>query len=259
LPGQFATLAQNPASPDGMALAFTEMQRFYRKPPYHSTEFNADTSRDRKSGQSPGLKETDVDYSLIVVGAHNGTRTQKLIEQGIRLGNVLLIEPVPWLFQALERRYSNIPNVHLLQAAISDTDAEDVPFFAPTESANDVKDFGDQLGSLNPSHAVSHNPKFSDKIHEIRVATLSFPTLLKRFDITTVDTLMTDTEGYDAKILAKFPFTVFKPGQIIFEFKHSDGVFHIGKNLAYLLVILEAHGYRTKVVDDENCVAVLNV
>jgi FkbM family methyltransferase len=199
-----------------------------------------------------------LNYSLVLIGAHNGIKSRQIVQDAIAIGKVLLIEPVPWLFRGLEQRYANVPNVCLLQAAVAETDAEAVPFFAPIESANDIKPFGDQLGSLNPSHAVSHDQRFSEAIQEISVATLSFETLLKRFDISSIDNLITDTEGYDAKILAKFPFRLCKPRQILFESKHSDGVFHMGKNFAHLLVILEAHGYKTRVFDIENCLAVLS-
>ncbi len=69
--------------------------------------------------------------------------------------------------------------------------------------------------------------------------------------------MITDTEGHDAIVLSKFPFLKFKPRQILFEHKHSDGVFNIGKNFAHLLVLLEAFGYKTKIVDGENCLATL--
>lgn len=194
-------------------------------------------------------------YSLVLIGAHNGHKTQPLVERAASIGPVLLVEPVPWLFRDLAQRYLGRESIHVLQAAIAEADSEQVSFFAPDESANEIRSYGDQLGSLNPSHAIRHDPGFSAKISEIKVAAFSFKSICKQFGISSIDTLMTDTEGYDAKILATFPFRNMRPRRILFEHVHCDGVFHIGKHFAYLLIALEIHGYRTQILDGENCQA----
>ncbi len=197
-----------------------------------------------------------MEFSLVLIGAHNGGKTEALVEQAASTGPVLLVEPVPFLFRDLARRHAGRQSVHLLQAAIAETDAEAVSFFAPDESANEIKQYGDQLGSFNPLHAVHHDPRFSAKVSEIKVKAISFNTIRERFGISGIDTLMTDTEGYDARILMTFPFRLMRPKRILFEHTHCDGVFHIGRNFAYLLTVLEIHGYRTQVMDGENCQAV---
>ena len=159
---------------------------------------------------------------------------------------------MPWLFRDLAQRYAGRQGINVLQAAVAEADAEHISFFAPNESANEIKAYGDQLGSLNPAHAIRHDPKFAEKVSEIKVPAFSFNALCKRYDITSIDTLMTDTEGYDARILATFPFRAMRPKKIVFEHVHCDGVFHIGKNLAVLLITLETHGYKTQIMDGEN-------
>ena len=165
----------------------------------------------------------------------------------------MLVEPVPWLFNKLQEKYGSVESVHLLQAVISENDADEISFFAPTQSANEVATWGDQLGSLNPVHALGHNKEFSDKIEEIKVHGISFGTLISKFGIEEIQVLHTDTEGYDARLLSAFPFEIIKPKEIIFEYKHSDGVFNIGKNFAKLLLILDGLSYKTQVIDAENC------
>ena len=165
----------------------------------------------------------------------------------------MLVEPVPWLFDKLQEKYGSVESVHLLKAVISENDADEVSFFAPTQSANEVATWGDQLGSLNPVHALGHNKEFSGKIEEIKVRGISFSTLISKFGIEGIDVLHTDTEGYDARLLSAFPFERIKPKEIIFEYKHSDGVFNIGKNFAKVLLILDGLSYKTQVIDAENC------
>ena len=194
-------------------------------------------------------------YSLVLIGAHDGHKNEKLIRRAAEVGQTLLVEPVPWLFDKLTSRFTGLTSVQFCNCALSAEDG-DVDFYALPESANDILFYGDQLGSLNPTHARQHHQRLAEKVQIIRAKSLCFDTLCKEFSITSLDTLMTDTEGYDARILALFPFRNLIPRQIIFEHKHSDGVGHIGKNFANLVILLEAFGYKTRIVDDENCLAV---
>ena len=196
-------------------------------------------------------------FSLVVIGAHSGDKLSKAIETYSKHGDVLLVEPVPWLFKKLQEKYGLVKSVHLLQAVISENDADEISFFAPVESANEIATWGDQLGSLNPVHALGHNKEFSKKIEEIKVRGISFGTLINKFEIEQIDVLHTDTEGYDARLLSVFPFDKIKPRELIFEYKHSDGVFTIGKNFAKLLLILDELSYKTQVIDTENCHSIL--
>jgi FkbM family methyltransferase len=196
-------------------------------------------------------------FSLIVIGAHSGEKLSQAIELYSKRGDVLLVEPVPWLFKKLQEKYGSVKSVHLLQAVISENDVEEVSFFAPVESANEIATWGDQLGSLNPIHALGHNKEFSNKIEEIKVRGISFKELINKFEIDEIEVLHTDTEGYDARLLSEFPFDKIKPRELIFEYKHSDGVFTIGKNFANLLLILDGLSYKTQVIDVENCHSIL--
>ena len=196
-----------------------------------------------------------MNYSLVFIGAHDGTKQKKLIESATLIGEVLLVEPVPELFDRLSNLYRKNPKIKFLQLAISEEDNDQTSFYMQTNLANQIEGYGDQLGSLNPRHAEEHNRLFGQTTKEIKVSTITFKSLLKKCDITYIDTLITDTEGYDARILSSFPFLIFRPRQIYFEYKHSDGVFNIGKKFANLLVLLENFGYRTKVIDVENCLA----
>jgi FkbM family methyltransferase len=195
-------------------------------------------------------------YSLILVGSHDGSKTESFVKERACRGNVLLVEPVPWLFEKLKTRYAEIKSIDLLNVAITEEDGE-FTFYSPTDSANTIQDYGDQLGSLNPNHAKLHDERFSDKIEAIKVRGICFETLIKTFDIDAVEMLMTDTEGYDTRILSKFPFLYLKPEKILFEHKHSDGVYNVGRNLSQLLVILETFGYKMTIIDAENTMAVL--
>ena len=195
-------------------------------------------------------------YSLLLVGAHNGSKIEDFILSNAAKGQVLLIEPVPWLYQQLEKRFANYSSISLFNGVIAEQDNDKISFFAPIPSANEVAPWGDQLGSLNSDFATEVDILFTDKIEQISSLALSFESLIDKYKISSIDTLFTDTEGFDAKILATFPFKKIKPREIYFEYKHSDGVFNIGKNFASLLIILANQKYKIQVIDLENCKAV---
>ena len=126
-----------------------------------------------------------VAYQLVIVGAHSGLQSAELVAQRAAEGPVLLVEPIPYLFEGLAALHAGNDSVQLLNAAITEGDVGHVDFYAPRQESG----------------------------------------------------------------------SVLRPGRIVFEFKHSDGVFTIGCRFAGLLVLLEDNGYRTSVLDVENCMA----
>lgn len=196
-----------------------------------------------------------VAYSLVIVGAHNGGQSADLVAQRAAQGPVLLVEPIGYLFDELAALHADNDAVHVLNAAITEHDVDCVTFYAPRRDSTSVVPYADQLGSLNPVHATTHHPDLKDLVDGIEVPALTFTGLIERYDISDIDLLVTDAEGYDATLLVGFPFAKIRPRYITFEFKHSDGVFTIGRRFAALLILLEDNGYRTSVLDIENCLA----
>lgn len=194
-------------------------------------------------------------YIMIFVGANDGAKTRPLIEEASAIGKVMLIEPVPYLFARLRSRYGNKPNVELRNIAVSMNDGE-VDFYAPKETASQAVTYGDGLGSLVSGHAVRHDPGMEQHLETIKAPALSFQTLIKNEQVSSLDVLITDLEGADSDILPTFPFASVTPKQIIFEFKHSDGTHRVGKKLAAVLILLEDLGYKISVFDLENLIAV---
>jgi FkbM family methyltransferase len=189
------------------------------------------------------------------VGAHDGSLREELIRQASAYGKVLLIEPVPFLFARLQSRYENTPNVILRNLVVCPHDGE-IDFTAPKETATKIVNYGDQLGSLVAGHAVRHDAQLAQHVETIRTRASTFANLIKTEGISSIDTLFTDTEGMDTDIIPTFPFASLVPKRIIFEFKHADGTFRVGKKLAHLLILLDGLGYRISVMDVENLVAV---
>jgi FkbM family methyltransferase len=196
-----------------------------------------------------------MNYSLVMIGAHDGSKTSSFIQECAALGNVLLVEPVPYLYEKLAQRFAGTANIACLNEAISGVDGE-VDFYMPAADANEIAPYGDQLGSLIADHAEAHDSRFREKVRKIRCKSRTMYSLLAEFDIRAIDVLWTDMEGYDATCLLSFPFGLVKPRKILFEAKHADGMHRIGRKFATLLLLLEELQYRVKMHDNANCFAI---
>jgi len=193
-------------------------------------------------------------YSLVMIGAHDGSKTESLVQTATQTGPAVLIEAVPWIFEKLVQRHLARPQVTCINEALSNQDGV-VDFFMLPEEANKINSSASQFGSLNKQGAPVHSEEFKFLLTKMQCPSRTFSTLFKDLNITSLDLLMTDMEGADASTLIHFPFQLLRPRQIIFEAKHSDGDMRLGKNLATLLLILEAQNYRVCMISAENMIA----
>ena len=197
-----------------------------------------------------------MNFSLIMLGAHDGSKTDSFIRERAALGSVLLVEPVPFLFARLSQRFAGVANITCLNEAVSNVNGE-VDFYMPAPDVNDVASYGDQLGSLIAGHAESHDAAFGEKIRKVKCKSRTMYSLLADFDVRAIDVLWTDMEGYDAACLMSFPFYHAEADQDIFRGgAYEDGMQRIGRKFATLLLLLEELQYRVKIHDSANCLAI---
>jgi hypothetical protein len=78
----------------------------------------------------------------------------------------------------------------------------------------------DQLGSFNKSHITSLISGIEPFIEETSLKGISINSLLLKHDITSIDLLHIDTEGYDYQILSQLDLQKFRPRIILYERKH---------------------------------------
>ena len=201
------------------------------------------------------LKNTK-DYALLMIGAHNGLKTKYFVKEAAEYGKVCLVEPVPHLFQTLIKTHSKLKNVFLVNKCVTNATADMVDFFAPTQNANRLQHYGDQLGSLNKEHATNHDKRMIGYIEKIRVPSISAESLLNAMKCVDINLLYLDTEGHDVEIIKNFPFNKIQPKAILFEHKHADGTHNLGPKFASTIKLLNSLGYRLQCVDRENCLAI---
>lgn len=141
---------------------------------------------------------------FVQVGANDGVRVDPM--RRLILGWALpglLVEPIPLAFDKLRQNYASQPQLLFEQSAVSDTDGIAVMSLPNGDS---------EAATLLQ---VSNSPF---KVEQIQVVLVSPETLLKkhRIDKSTLDLLVVDAEGWDARIVKAF-LDVCSPAIIQFE------------------------------------------
>ena len=196
-----------------------------------------------------------VHIDFLQIGAHVGmTPNDHLFGQYMENKHLILIEPVPYLFNVLKENYrlrAEVNTIEFYNIAISDHDGS-LNLYVPS-ATNDFSRYpfwASQLASTNPEHIKTHLPDL--QVEQIKVVCTSLNSLVRMKNITSIDILYIDTEGHDYDILMAFDLSLVKPKSIQFENKHMDGVFRKGSKYQALVAHLEVHGYKvvTEGVED---------
>ena len=199
------------------------------------------------------------DFGLVVIGAHTGQYLKETISK-YSDKNILLVEPVPYNYEVLEKEYGNNENFFLCKNAVLDISHKQKFFYVKKDSIKKLgKHWATGIGSFDKNHILSHKGKrFNiehEDIQEIEIDFIKFEELVKRYSIKSIDKLQLDVEGAEYKILNSIDFHILSINEIFFESKHFDGTFFEGNKLKETKIMLEANGYILEKVDSENILA----
>jgi FkbM family methyltransferase len=185
--------------------------------------------------------------TIIQIGSHIGNTVNDPIFNSVNNNTTLiLVEPVPYLFNILKNNYKskfvNNQNIYFINKAVSNFIGE-IEMTIPSEkNAFHLLPFwASQLASINPDHATGHIHQLL--VEKIMVKTTTLNEIVKEYNITHIDLLHTDTEGHDYTILMDYNFEI-KPNMIMFEHKHMDGLFTVGIKYIELSNKLLSLGYK---------------
>jgi FkbM family methyltransferase len=185
--------------------------------------------------------------TIIQIGSHIGNTSNDPIFNIVDNNTTLiLVEPVPFLFEQLKNNYKkkfvNNQNIFFINKAASDFIGQ-IEMTVPSlkNDFSKLPFWASQLASVNPSHATGHINNLL--VEKIIVETTTINEIVKEYNITNIDLLHTDTEGHDYIILMNYNFDI-KPKKIMFEHKHMDGLFNVGKKYTELSNKLLSIGYK---------------
>jgi len=137
---------------------------------------------------------------MVDVGAHHGGSLERFARDGWR---IYAFEPDRKNRNYLEEMCQVYPAVSIDQRAVSDVCETNRTFFS-----SEVSSGISGLTSFHPSHRESD-----------RVVTITISAFCEEKDITRINFLKIDTEGYDLFVLKGFPWRIMKPEVILCEFE----------------------------------------
>jgi len=161
--------------------------------------------------------------TMIDVGSHQGG---SLANFAFDEWKVFAFEPDDNNREILIERYGKFPLVSIDQRAVSDKNEKNIQFYS-----SDVSTGISGLSHFHPSHKKSQ-----------RVETITLRAFIESSDITSVDFLKIDTEGFDLMVLKGVPWESFQPSVILCEFEDKKTV-PLGYTFHDLAKYLTHRGY----------------
>ena len=198
-------------------------------------------------------------FGLVVLGAHFGVWLADVIEK-YKNDNILLVEPVPYNYKILKKKFSTFSNIYICTNAIYSSNKTDFFYYVKEDSISKLgKHWASQIGSFDKNHILNHkNKRFDIKDEDIQLTEVEFITfddLVKKYSIKSIDKLQIDVEGAEYKIMNSINYKEIKINNIFFESKHFDGTFIEGTKLQEIKDKLIENGYSLQQVDKENILA----
>ena len=203
-----------------------------------------------------------LDFGLVVIGAHFGVWLENEIKK-FKDHNILLVEPVPYNFEILEKKYGKFDNIYICKNAIFSKKKISNFYYVDGKSINKLgKHWASGIGSFNKNHILDHRSKRfkieNEDIVEMKMEFITFQDMIEVFSIKSIDRLQIDVEGAEYEILKSIDFKNIIINSILFESKHFDGTFKEGDKLLEIKKKLSNEGYKLSKIDSENMLAEKN-
>lgn len=163
--------------------------------------------------------------TFVQIGANDGVIHDPIHQVVETCGwSGVLVEPLPEFYEKLVANYAGVPNLEFENAAIGTTDGTATIFSVDPRPGDPY--WVELLSSFNREVILSQGevlPDVENRLIEVEVKTSTLASLVARHDLTTIDLLHIDAEGYDFEILKQIDFRAsWAPAFIIFEREHFD-------------------------------------
>ena len=198
-------------------------------------------------------------FGLVVIGAHFGVWLENEINN-YKNQDILLVEPVPYNFKILEKKFSEFKNIYICKNAIfSEKKIKSFNYVDEKSISKLGKHWASGIGSFDKNHILNHKSKrfkIEDKdIIEMKIDFITFKQMIETFSIQSIDKLQIDVEGAEYEILKSIDLRNIEINSILFESKHFDGTFKEGSKLLEIKDKLSNAGYDLSQIDEENILA----
>ena len=162
------------------------------------------------------------------IGTNTGNDNFRLLVNKYRPQITILVEPLSELIPVIQKNYefaNAFSKVYIFNNAIYTEDEKDVSLFIPAKDGVYGQP-GVQPERKQGNHTYCHK-HFSllpmndwgekKNMIEVKASSITFDTLCKQLDITNIDYLQIDTEGFDSEIIKSINFDNYKISILRYE------------------------------------------
>lgn len=213
------------------------------------------------TGITSSFSRRTPNFFFIQIGAYDGRKTDpiyELVQRNRWCG--ILVEPQPEVFETLKQNYAGFAGIAFEQAAIVAEGAALPLYKLKDEYAHLFHADHRTLSSFRPEHIMRHLSQpvdFESALQEIDAPRLSFSALLKKHEVTRIDLLQIDVEGYDFEIIRSIDFEQIAPRIIHFEHANLPSIeraecvgFLIAKGYKLVIGAYDATAFQSKCMYD---------
>lgn len=179
---------------------------------------------------------------FVVVGAmdgveHDGLR-QHIVEHPGWEG--LLVEPLPDMMQKLRHNYRGRGNLLFEEAAITErVGTANITRIPAANVGQECPPWADGISSFREDHIVNRYEGLKEYAVQQEVRTITFEALAAKHNLSKIDLLQIDAEGYDKKIFDQIWAANFRPSLIKIEVNYQTIV-----EVKELQAMLKLYGYQ---------------
>ncbi|MBT7040985.1 MAG: FkbM family methyltransferase [Bacteroidetes bacterium] len=155
----------------------------------------------------------------------------------------IVVEPVSEYFKELQYNYRKYPNIITVQAAIHNKEEEMTIYRVDPLKMNGLEPWAKCIASFNENHHKLSGTSSNIIIQE-KVQCITLDNLLEKNQVSQLDLLQIDTEGYDAEIIMNINFNISKPKILRFEHGLPDKI--MSKEV-FLQVINKLHKHNYEI------------
>ena len=182
---------------------------------------------------------------FIEIGTSDFDTFEHLAEEG---WNGIFVEPVKELLDNL-KRYDGC--VYENSAVLDKMDTMPIQFYDPEWAEGWQRGVGNLDMNMNNFYS---NPQFQEHVVSREVPVITLDYLIKKHNVTRIDYLKIDIEGWDYKILDNYSWKI-KPKKIQVEYKHWEK--HGAEPVHTYIKRLNNMGYECS-MDEQDLTGVLN-
>lgn len=182
------------------------------------------------------------EFTALVIGAFDGNTNDPaahFVQQ--HATRAVFVEPQPAPARLLRERFSDLARFSVVQAAM-DQHVGTRTLYVVRQGVGELPQWTEQIASFDMDHLRKHAadvPGITDAIEAVPVPTVTFERLLDDEGVQHLDLLQLDAEGFDAQLLAWFPWHRLRPGLVHYEVVHMAPI-----DREQLGARLESMGYR---------------